>query len=99
MHALPGPAEGREFTVRLRLKLSEYQKLAQPLGWDSDEKAAAAIGVDTTTVWRVRTGRTDPGQRFIAGLLAVAHTHGWAFEDLFELVPDDDGGNDGEQVA
>lgn len=48
-----------------------------------DTELARRIGVDKTTLWRVKNGLTDPSPKFIAGVLAET---GKKFESIFELV-------------
>lgn len=72
--------------ARIVLQIRQYKKLAEEKGWHSDKAAALAIGVDPTTVWRVRKGLKAPSQAFIAGLLEAAKP--WDFYDLFTVEPD-----------
>lgn len=72
----------------IRLKLRQYAKIADAKGWKNDAAAAAAIGCNAATVWRVRKGQAAPGEQFIAGLLAAATP--FTFDDLFEVVVRDD---------
>lgn len=69
-------------TIRLRTR--QFDEIAEHKGWDSDAAAGRAIGVDGATVWRVRRGIANPGERFIAGLL-LAVRPSWRFDDLFEI--------------
>ncbi len=77
----PAPAAAAE----IRLRLDRYKELAWELGWVTDKLAAAAIGCDPVTAWRVRSGRTKPGPRYVAGLLAAIAPRG--FDDVFEVAP------------
>lgn len=72
----------------LRLRVTQYKKLAKLKGWTTDEAAAAAIGVHPTTVSRIVRGRNAPSAPFIAGLLLAGDP--FDFYDLFEAENDDD---------
>lgn len=72
----------------IRLRIRQYEKIAQAKGWRSDAQVGAAIGLDAATVWRVRKGKAAPGERFIAGLLVAAMP--FEFGDLFEVVTESD---------
>jgi hypothetical protein len=47
---------------------------------------ALRIGVDKTMLWRVRTGRSNPGVEFIAKFLLAFP--GMKFEDVFSIESD-----------
>lgn len=72
----------------IRLRVKQYAKIADAKGWRTDAAAAAAIGCNAATVWRVRKGQAAPGEQFIAGLLTAASP--FTFDDLFEVVVQDD---------
>ena len=55
------------------------------LGGISRDELARRMGVSTATPYRVQSGRTQPGPKFIARLM---HVTGKAFDDLFEIVED-----------
>ncbi|MBB4963525.1 transcriptional regulator [Saccharothrix violaceirubra] len=62
-----------------------FDKATRLAGHRSDYSASKAMGVNRSTVTRVRAGELHPGPAFIAGaLLAFAPM---TFEDLFECVP------------
>jgi hypothetical protein len=71
-----------EYMVRLRTtKFSNAMALA---GIKSNYASAKGMGVNRSTVKRVRTGELQPGSAFIAGgLVAFAPM---PFDDLFEVV-------------
>lgn len=71
----------------LILKAEGLAKIRRWSGIATDSELAARIGVDPATVHRVLTGKSAPGPKFIAGLLAEFGTD--AFQDLFEVAPDD----------
>ena len=55
---------------------------------DSDRQLSELIGVDVATVCRVRTGKSAPGAKFIAGLMDAFGTE-W-FADLFDVHPENE---------
>lgn len=55
------------------------------LGGISRNELARRMGVDSATPYRVQSGRTQPGPKFIAALIDVT---GKSFDDLFEIVKD-----------
>ncbi|GAB2999418.1 hypothetical protein GCM10027184_64160 [Saccharothrix stipae] len=72
------------YTVRLRAK--SFAKAAQLAGFSSDYRLAGAMGLNRSTVKRVKSGELQPGPAFIGGaLIALAPMQ---FEDLFEVVPE-----------
>jgi len=79
--------------ARIRLKIGQYQKFAK-LKWPnaSDQARADAIGVHRISLGKVLKGQVAPGEQFIAGLLAAFPE--LEFKDLFEVVTDDEQGDD-----
>lgn len=75
--------------AEIRLRTGQFRKFAKLKGWNSDDQAARALGVNPATLSRVLHGRTAPGERFIAACL---HTFAGTLEfaDLFEVVGDED---------
>lgn len=67
----------------VRLRLAQFDALAQRQGLATDTAKAEFIGIDKGTLSRVVNGEGLPGERFIAACIA---TFGAAFEDLFEVV-------------
>jgi transcriptional regulator with XRE-family HTH domain len=72
----------------IRLRTTQFRKLAKLKGWTSDDQAAKALGVNPATLSRVLHGRTAPGERFIAQVYDTFRPAGFTFEDLFEVVSD-----------
>lgn len=72
--------------VLRRDQLAARKRLA---GIDTDNDLAELAGIHPTQLSRVMSGRSAPGNRFIAGLLEVFGAG--AFQDLFAVVPDDNG--------
>jgi len=66
----------------IRLRPGAFAAWARSLGLETEGAQADHIGVDRTTLSRVRRGEIIPGERFIAAVLAA----GGKFESLFEVV-------------
>lgn len=73
--------------ARIRLRTGQYRKYVAIKGLTSQAAQAAAIRVTEPTVGRVLSGKTAPGEQFIAGCLAAFPE--LDFADLFEVVTDD----------
>lgn len=77
----------------LRLRRGRYDALTRAKGWHTQEEQARGLGLAQPTISRtlkgpdVRGGQA-PSSAFIATLLAVFP--GEKFEDLFEVVEDED---------
>lgn len=56
------------------------------MGADSNVKAAGVLGVTDGTVSRVMTGKSLPGNKFMAAVLARVPAQ---FDEIFETVDDD----------
>jgi transcriptional regulator with XRE-family HTH domain len=61
-------------------------RLRKKTGLDSDQQLAQRIGIDPATLSRVLNGKSEPGQKFLAGVLQ-AFGHRW-FTELFQVVDD-----------
>lgn len=71
----------------LKLKPQGITRLkASGLVGELDTDLAEAIDVDRTTVYRVTTGQTAPGMRFVAGVVNAFGPE-W-FSQIFEAVDD-----------
>ncbi len=81
--------------ARITLRTGQYRKFCALKGWTTLTAQSEHIKVDPATLSRVLTGKTAPGERFIAGLLAAMPE--LDFADLFEVTSD--GGTDGEAAA
>ncbi|MFD7658456.1 transcriptional regulator [Actinosynnema sp. NPDC059797] len=68
----------------IALRTTEFTKLARLAGFRSDYALAKAMGLDRSTVTRVREGALQPGPAFIAGCLVALRP--LEFKDLFEIV-------------
>lgn len=66
-----------------RDRLDEAKALA---GFKSNDQVARAAGMHPTQFSRVLSGRSEPGNKFIAGILEVFGVA--AFPRLFEVVTD-----------
>lgn len=75
--------------LRIELNLDEHGIFASFMGWDNITKEAEALGLEVSTVFRILSGQSAPGPRFIAHLLKVLGPHGVTFERLFQLVETD----------
>lgn len=77
--------------ARIALNLRTYEQFVAAMGWDTQEKEAQALGVGDATIWRIRTRKTAPGEKFIARLLVHAlSTRKWDFHDLFVVLDEND---------
>lgn len=74
--------------AKIRLRTGQYRKYVSLKGLTTQAAQAAALGVSEPTVGRVVTGKTGPGEQFIAGCLAAFPE--LDFSDLFEVVTDDE---------
>ncbi|MBB4965756.1 transcriptional regulator [Saccharothrix violaceirubra] len=63
-----------------------FDKAARLAGHPSDYSVSQAMGVNRSTVTRVRAGTLHPGPAFIAGALRAFPP--LTFEDLFECFTD-----------
>lgn len=70
-------------TVQLRTEY--FAKAVVLAGYSSDYALAKAMGVNRSTVFRVREGTLQPGAVFIGSALTALAP--MTFEDLFEVVP------------
>lgn len=73
----------------IRLKAEALDRLTQQHGHGTQDQQAAATGLGLVTLWRARKGM-PVGERVVASLLG---TYGVPFEDLFEVVTDEDTGD------
>lgn len=72
--------------ARIRLRTGQFRKFSSLKGLTTDDAVAKAMGIDPGTLSRVLTGKSAPGERFIAGALTAFSEVD--FEDLFEVVDD-----------
>lgn len=78
----PLPRSAKPGTISLKHR--EFRRLCAFYGLTTDLDVADVFGMDRSAVYKVRTGRALPRDRFIAGALRAFP--GVSFEDLFELV-------------
>jgi transcriptional regulator with XRE-family HTH domain len=72
---------------RVVLRRKNLLRLCEDRAIDPTTTALGArIGVHHSQVSRVLSGKSEPGNRFIAGILDVFGVG--AFQDLFAIVPD-----------
>ncbi|MBB4968435.1 hypothetical protein [Saccharothrix violaceirubra] len=77
-------------THTIRLRAVEFAKAMTLAGYRSDYALSQTMGLNRSTVTRVRTGHLNPGPAFIAGaLIALAPME---FHDLFNVVARGEGG-------
>ncbi|MEU5696732.1 transcriptional regulator [Actinosynnema sp. NPDC020468] len=78
----PGEATAPQ-SHTIRLRFVAFAKAARLAGFYSDYALAKAMGLNRSTVTRVRAEELQPGSSFIAGaLIALAPMQ---FDDLFEV--------------
>lgn len=70
--------------MKLAMKDGALDGLLGEMGISRDE-LARRMGVSTVTAYRVHKEKTEPGTKFIAGLMDVT---GKDFDDLFVVVED-----------
>lgn len=75
--------------AKLVLRRDQLATRKQLAGIETDDELARLAQMHRTQFSRVLNGRSEPGNKFIAGLLDVFGIG--AFQDLFALVGDDDG--------
>ena len=68
----------------IRLRRDVFGKAVALAGFRSDYALAQAMGINRSTVSRVRDGGLSPGSGFIGGALTVLAP--MTFEDLFEVL-------------
>jgi transcriptional regulator with XRE-family HTH domain len=67
----------------VKLRIDRLDERARALGLESDAEIAAHLGLDRAGISRLRSGESNPGERFIAAALAEL---GVPFEYLFEIA-------------
>jgi transcriptional regulator with XRE-family HTH domain len=67
----------------VRLRLEKLDERARALGLETDAQIADRLGLDRAGISRLRSGDSNPGERFIAAALGEL---GVSFEYLFEIV-------------
>lgn len=70
-------------TTTVRLRLDAFAGWAAGAGLSTEGEQAERIGVDRTTLSRVRRGEVAPGEKFIAAVLTAT---GAKFEQFFEIA-------------
>lgn len=66
----------------IKLNRTAFEKKQKEAGFDTDTKLARAMGINRTQVWRVKEGKSDPGEEFIAGALKALKV---GFDEIFFL--------------
>lgn len=67
----------------VKLRLERLDERARALGLETDAEIAAHLGLDRAGISRLRSGESNPGERFIAAALPGL---GVPFEYLFEIA-------------
>ncbi|MFD7653939.1 transcriptional regulator [Actinosynnema sp. NPDC059797] len=67
----------------VRLRTEKFGRVVELAGFRSDYALARAMGLNRSTVTRVRTGQLQPGRAFISGALKALVP--MEFDDLFEV--------------
>ena len=75
--------------AKLALRQDQLAKFRRLSGIKTDLEFAKRIGVHRSQVSRVLSGDAAPGPRFIAGVVALFGVE--CFQDLFTVIPDDNG--------
>lgn len=68
----------------IRLREDQFDRRARELGLTSNQACADYIGIDQSTLARIRKGDVMPGEKFIAACLASKFAR--KFDSLFELA-------------
>jgi transcriptional regulator with XRE-family HTH domain len=67
----------------VKLRLDKLDERAHALGLETDAQIAEKLGLDRAGISRIRSGDSNPGERFIAAALGEL---GVPFEYLFEIA-------------
>jgi hypothetical protein len=73
-------------TARVTLRRKRLERAMKTSGIKTNRDLATALKMDTTTAWRLRTGRTGPGRESTAAILKAFPE--LTYEDLFECLDD-----------
>lgn len=68
--------------VIIKLKTEAFKRLQKDKGFKSDTKLSSAMGINRSTLWRVKKGKCSPGKDFIAGALKALEV---TFDEIFFL--------------
>lgn len=67
----------------MKLRLDKLDERAKALRLENDAQIADRLGLDRAGISRLRSGESNPGERFIAAAIAEL---GCKFEYLFEIA-------------
>jgi transcriptional regulator with XRE-family HTH domain len=67
----------------VRLRQERLNERARALGLETDSQIADRLGLDRAGISRIRSGESNPGERFIAAAIAELAV---PFEYLFEIA-------------
>lgn len=67
----------------VKLRQDRLDERAHALGLETDAQIADRLGLDRAGISRIRSGDSNPGERFIAAALPAL---GVSFEYLFEIA-------------
>lgn len=73
---------------KIRFEAEKARTYARMRGWDTDNAAALAMGVNPGNYSRVVRGVVAPGEKFIAAALTTYGPFGVKFEHLFTIIAD-----------
>lgn len=73
--------------AQITLKTEQVLRVMRTAGFTTTAQQAEALGIDTSTWFRLTTNRTAPSPKVIAAILRTFPD--WPFDQLF-LVPDDE---------
>ena len=68
-------------TKVVALRVDEFDRLTNALGWESDYRRAIEIGIPQSSISRVRSGEYEPSARFIHKVLTALKA---PYDALFE---------------
>ena len=73
-------------SILIKMRTGALSSCTKEMGLSRDA-LSRRMGVASSTAWRVDRGDVAPSTKFIAALIRVS---GKSFEDLFEIVADDE---------
>jgi transcriptional regulator with XRE-family HTH domain len=56
---------------KIILRIDEFDRLTNDLGWDNDAKRAMHIGISQASLSRVRSGERQPSSQFVHRVLTA----------------------------
>lgn len=71
---------------RVRLRVDEFDRLVEPLGYTTDDAKAKYLGISPATMHRLRNDKGNPDNETIAAIRVALPK--LPFEELFEVIQD-----------